>query len=205
MMQLKTFDVFTKKAQEHYDTLVKTILVDAKTITSTALTPVEIQDFQLKIFNKVYKYPLVDILNERPDFRTGDIDIDTASNLIGNGFSFGTSSNKTPITQVDYFINYAGTNDALALTVNFNKRSFRGNVLYDMINLQYHFQNSDSKIIGPLAKEQKNNFIHLLETNKQEVESFFAEKKNSFLLKIKHTIEDKIAENKKRIEDLGDF
>ncbi|WP_343523358.1 hypothetical protein [Pedobacter sp.] len=63
MMQLKTFDVFTKKAQEHYDDLVKTILVETKTITSTAMTEVEIQDLQLKIFNKVYKYPLVDILN----------------------------------------------------------------------------------------------------------------------------------------------
>ncbi len=93
----------------------------------------------------------------------------------------------------------------MALTVNFNKRSFRGIVLYDMINLQYHFQNSDTKIIGPLAKEQKNNFIQLLETNKREVEVFFTEKKNSFLLTIKYSIEDKIAENKKRIEDLGDF
>jgi hypothetical protein len=205
MMQLKTFDIFTKNVQELYNELVKSIALNTEKITATSMSTVDVQQLQLDIFNKLYKYPVLELGDERPDFHTEDVEFNTAGNLIGNGFSFSSSSNTSSITQVDYFIKHNGNLDALSITEKYSKRSIRGVVMHDVINLQYHFQNSDTTVIGPLAKDQKNNIVDLLKSNNADINEFFKQKKSLFLLTIKNSIEEKIESNRKKIDDLGNF
>lgn len=199
------FEVFTTKADDLYNKIKKEVDYNVSTIREISMSPEDIEHKSKEVFDMYFKFPKLTFGEETKSKRTDEMSIDKASQLIGNGFSFSLSSNTTPITTLTYMVSYTGGKEAIATTIQNGKRAFWGALEPSILRLDYYFQGSDLDTFGPQFKQVKESVLELLSQNNIEVQQFFESKRAPLLDYIKDSIDQKVKENKKDIDDLDKF
>lgn len=205
MISLNSFTIFTKNVNDIQRDRDHQISQFIDGIKVTEMNPQEIQAKQIAIYNSLSKLARIEIGDVTPVITTEEINYKDAGLLIGNGFTFSLKSTNTPITQVEYVINFIGDRDALMNTTKCQPAVFKGVLKNNEIRLHYYFQSAIAEVIGPKAKEAKDAFLETIKSNNEEVIEYFRSAEQSTLDQIRKSIEQKLASNKKKADDLNHF
>ena len=204
-MHLRTFDIFTKKVDQYYNELVEKIDFAVNGITDTTMSDEALQALQLKIYNNLYKIPELILGSETKSDKTEELQINNASSLFPQQFTYSISSSTSIVTEIKYKIVFNYDKNSLLLTEKYNPRPLRGILEANSFTLEYHFQGSDFDTNGPGIKSQKENILNLLKENNDDVKLFFENKKQSFLNQIKFKIENKLQANQTKIDNSNKY
>jgi hypothetical protein len=180
-------EIFTKKADAYYTEKLEEIpskINQFGNITAKS-TPEQLKEIASKVYANLWRWPSIKINRDgiRPEHEYLDYSIDAASSLIGNGFTFSLSSPISKLLVVRYTIPYTGGQNALQYSVKYNKRSFKGRVFVNSIDLYFFFQKRLEEVASDV-KVERDRFIDLIEQNQIEVDEYMQSREQQFEARI---------------------
>jgi hypothetical protein len=192
-MRKPSMKIFDEKVESTFNNKLATAVKDAS-LTGLGYDDLQIQELKLNIFNKYYKWPKIELLEEGMGVSHSiqEVSVSIGSEIIGNGFHFSMSQNTVKILVVCYKIPFKGDIKALNYTVNLAPRyaTIQNN------NLGYleYFLFSQRSI-----EEEKENFklqrdqiIAAINDNQEQVNYFFESKKDILKSRIDYEVDEAI-------------
>ena len=198
-MQLQTFDIFTINADAYYTSLEPAVNRDIAIIKDIELSESELESKTKAIFEKHYIFNEFDIQEVDKGIATEELDEQSASAIIGK--SFITTGPVNSITEIWYDLEVKSGLLSVHQTVQYPQQVVKGLLKGSTMRLQFHFQQADAALIGPIALQEKEKIIELIKANNQDLKIYFESKKTLFQAQIKMKIQDKLAQNKAKDDE----